>query len=68
MSRITLIQPHTHGGVYHPPGEAIEVDDFSAQWLINNGVARAATVDAPKPESRAAQPAEKRTDSPQAKE
>jgi hypothetical protein len=49
MTRITLIQPHTHGGVFHNSGAQIEVDDHSAQWLVRNGIARIASPAAPKP-------------------
>lgn len=52
MPSITLIRPHTHGGVYHPEGSRIDVDPSAAQWLIQHGIARAAPAEAPKPAAK----------------
>lgn len=45
MTQLVLLKPHTHAGKTCGPGERIEVDDASAQWLITNGVA----AESPKP-------------------
>ena len=49
MTRITLIQPHTNGGVFYNSGAQIEADDASAHWLVRHGIARIASPGAPKP-------------------
>lgn len=41
-TRIELIKPHTHAGRNYPPGAIITVDSDAAEWLIGNGVAKAA--------------------------
>lgn len=40
MTRLLLMHPHTHAGRLYAPGERIEVDDRTAQWLLDQGVAR----------------------------
>lgn len=39
---IELLKPHTHGGVLHAPGAHLEIDEATAHWLIEHGVARPA--------------------------
>lgn len=39
---IELIEPHTHAGRLHAPGEILDLDEAAAQWLIERGTARAA--------------------------
>jgi hypothetical protein len=39
---IELIEPHTHAGRFHAPGEILDLDEAAAQWLIERGVARLA--------------------------
>jgi len=45
MTALVLLKPHTHAGKTCEPGERIDVDEITAQWLLANGVATAA----PKP-------------------
>lgn len=40
MTRLLLMHPHTHAGRLYVPGERIEVDARTAQWLVDQGVAR----------------------------
>ena len=40
MTRLLLMHPHTHAGRLYAPGERIEVDTRTAQWLLDQGVAR----------------------------
>ena len=40
MTRLLLMLPHTHAGRLYAPGERIEVDAHTAQWLLDQGVAR----------------------------
>jgi hypothetical protein len=44
---VTLLKPHTDAGKDYAPGDALDVDQATAQWLIEHGVAEAA----PDPES-----------------
>ena len=41
--QIELLKPHTHAGVHYTPGAIITMDVDKAQWLIDAGVAKAAT-------------------------
>ncbi|BCB28166.1 hypothetical protein SKTS_30520 [Sulfurimicrobium lacus] len=43
MSQIELLKIHTHAGVEHDVGTIIDVDDGTANWLIEHGVGQAAT-------------------------
>lgn len=47
---VTLLKPHTDAGTDYPPGEMLDVDEATARWLIEHGVAKAAPD--PKPEPR----------------
>ncbi len=38
---VELIQPHTHAGQDYPPGAMLELDEATARWLIERGVAKA---------------------------
>lgn len=40
MTRLVLMHPHTHAGRLYAPGERIEIDACTAQWLLDQGVAR----------------------------
>lgn len=40
MTRLLLLHPHTHAGRLYAPGERIEVDARTAQWLLDQGVVR----------------------------
>lgn len=40
MTSLVLIRPHTHAGKPLQPGERLDVDGSTADWLIANGVAR----------------------------
>jgi hypothetical protein len=40
---IHLDYDHTHNGTQYHVGDEIEVDDSSAEWLIENGRAHVAT-------------------------
>lgn len=37
--RLVLTRPHTHAGKTHGPGESIEVDAPTADWLWAQGIA-----------------------------
>ena len=39
MTALVLLQPHTHAGKTCEPGERIDVDEITAQWLLANGIA-----------------------------
>ena len=39
MTRLVLTRPHTHAGKPCAPGDRIEVDATSADWLIAHGIA-----------------------------
>ena len=39
MTALVLLKPHTHAGKTCGPGERIDVDESTSQWLITNGVA-----------------------------
>jgi hypothetical protein len=41
--QIELLNTHTHAGVEHGAGAVIDVDDSTANWLIEHGVGQAAT-------------------------
>jgi hypothetical protein len=43
MPQIELLKIHTHAGVEHDVGTIIDVDDGTANWLIEHGVGQAAT-------------------------
>ncbi len=38
-SRLVLCQAHTHAGRHLAPGDRIEVDAATAQWLLEQGIA-----------------------------
>ena len=40
--QIELLKIHTHAGVVHGAGTVIDVDDSTANWLIEHGVGQAA--------------------------
>lgn len=40
--KIELLKPHTHAGEMLEPSAVIDVDESSARWLIEIGVAREA--------------------------
>lgn len=40
MTRLLLMHPHTHAGRLYAPGERIELDPLTAQWLLDEGVAQ----------------------------
>ncbi|ALD91881.1 MULTISPECIES: DUF7210 family protein [Burkholderiaceae] len=37
---VELIKPHTHAGVQCVPGTRLDVDEATARWLIERGVAK----------------------------
>ena len=39
MTALVLLKPHTHAGKTCEPGERIDVDEITAQWLLANGIA-----------------------------
>lgn len=39
--QIELLKIHTHAGVEHGVGTVIDVDDSTANWLIEHGVGQA---------------------------
>ncbi len=38
---IELLKPHSHAGVIFAPGELLALDEATARWLIDAGVAKA---------------------------
>jgi hypothetical protein len=49
---VTLLKPHTNAGADYAPGELLDVDESTAQWLIERGVAEAAPEPEPKKPTR----------------
>lgn len=43
MPQIELLKIHTHAGVEQPAGTVIDVEETTANWLIEHGVGQAAT-------------------------
>lgn len=43
---LELLKPHTHAGVLHAPGTHLELDEATARWLIEHGVAQPAPPEA----------------------
>lgn len=41
MPQVELHKIHTHAGVEHGAGTVIDVDDSTANWLIEHGVGQA---------------------------
>ena len=39
MTRLVLTRPHTHAGKSYGPGDRIEVDADTADWLLANDIA-----------------------------
>lgn len=37
---LELMKPHTHAGVLHAAGSRLDVDEATARWLIERGVAK----------------------------
>ncbi len=37
---LELIKPHTHAGVLHAAGDRLDIDEATARWLIEHGVAK----------------------------
>lgn len=50
MTSLVLIRPHTHAGKPLQPGERLDVDGSTADWLIANGIARHESQSAPVPQ------------------
>ena len=42
MYRIKLLKTHTHAGEVHFAGSVLEVDEMTANWLIQHDVGQAA--------------------------
>lgn len=40
---IELLKPHTHAGTTLAPGHQLDLDEATALWLIEAGVAKATT-------------------------
>jgi hypothetical protein len=49
---VTLLKPHTDAGADYAPGGLLDVDEPTAQWLIEHGVAEAASEPEPKKPTR----------------
>lgn len=43
MPQIILNQAHTHAGVAYAAGKRLDVDTATAEWLVEQGVARLKT-------------------------
>ena len=39
---VELLKPHTHAGRDYPAGARLALDEATARWLIEQGVAKAA--------------------------
>jgi len=50
MTSLVLIRPHTHAGMPLQPGERLDVESGTADWLIANGIARHDRQPAPVPQ------------------
>ena len=50
MTSLVLIRPHTHAGKPRQPGERLDVESSTADWLIANGIARHDRQPAPEPQ------------------
>lgn len=48
MPQIELLKIHTHAGVELGAGSVIDVDECTAQWLIEHGVGQAAAIAEPR--------------------
>jgi hypothetical protein len=40
---VKLLKPHTNAGTDYHAGDILDVDEATAQWLIEHGVAEAAS-------------------------
>jgi hypothetical protein len=49
---VTLLKPHTDAGMDYRPGDMLDVDESTARWLIEHGVAEAAQKPEPKKPTR----------------
>jgi len=49
---IELLKAHTHTGKPHPPGARLDLNESSAQWLIDLKVAKIITPESNKTPSR----------------
>jgi hypothetical protein len=49
---VSLLKPHTDAGTDYQPGDMLDVDEITAQWLIEHGVADAAPEPEPKKPTR----------------
>jgi hypothetical protein len=47
--KVELLKDHEHAGQPYKAGAPLDVDTGTAQWLIDQGIARAAAVHSPKP-------------------
>lgn len=52
MTSLVLIRPHTHAGKPLQPGERLDVEIGTADWLIANGIARHDRQPAPAPQPK----------------
>jgi len=50
MTSLVLIRPHTHAGKPLQPGDRLDVESGTADWLIANGIARHDRQPAPVPQ------------------
>ncbi|EPW2942125.1 DUF7210 family protein [Pseudomonas aeruginosa] len=57
---LELIKPHTHAGVLHAAGSRLDVDEATARWLIEHGVAK--PTEAPDEPSGKSQPTARKGD------
>ena len=48
MPQIELFKRHTHAGIEQGAGSVIDVDELTAQWLIEHGVGQAAAIAEPR--------------------
>ena len=50
MTSLDLIRPHTPAGKPLQPGERLDVESGTADWLISNGIARHDRQPVPEPQ------------------
>lgn len=48
MPQIELLKCHTHAGVEQRAGSVIDVDELTAQWLVEHSVGQAAAIAEPR--------------------
>lgn len=58
--KVTLLKPHTHAGAQKKPGDKIDVDADTAQWLADQGVIAPVAPGAPAADPATAKPTQEK--------